>query len=203
MISLCLSMHLVLGLTCCAETPANDTAAWIASLLDYERQHGRDAWSYQELCQARSIVRDPYFAQPQASGMLPRLYLIYLNWYPTLFATLFFLGLWYLGKVSVRAAPGKMVILMMSWLILLWLTLWPLEPDQRTVAVLKYPETLVRTGNGLSYAPVRRDQASVSLTAGVEATVLHEKDNGWVQIRLHDGTQGWVPKESVFLVNGR
>ena len=79
------------------------------------------------------------------------------------------------------------------------------EKDALTKIKALKPEVLVvdiklREGNGLSYPAVVRDQLRITLSTGVEALLLAERDNGWVQIQLADGTVGWTPTESVYLL---
>lgn len=179
---------------------ANSPAAWIAVLRDYENQHGRDAWSYQELTDARTAVLDPHFSVKAVPGWLHEITIVYLRFYPVLLLIIFVIGL-RMAWIRVESHRwGKQLFCLLSWFILMWLVLLPVMTDTRPAAVLKYQGTLLRQGNGLSYPAVVRDNARISLAAGVEVLVLAERNNGWVQIQLADGTVGWAATESVYLL---
>ena len=203
-----MSIHAVLWLTILfsgVESPtpaaANNPAAWIAALRDYENQHGRDDWSYQELADARAAVLDPHYRVKAAPGWLQGLTVAYLRYYPILLLIIFFIGLHMVWKYSESHRWGNQLFCLLSWFVLMWLALLPVMTDTRLGAVLKYQGTLLREGNGLSYPTVVRDHSRISLAAGVEVLVLAERNNGWVQLQLVDGTVGWVPTESVYLLH--
>ncbi len=202
-----MSIHAVLWLTILfsgVESPvpaaANNPAAWIAALRDYENQHGRDDWSYQELAEARAAVLDPHYRVKAVPGWLRDITVVYLRYYPALLLIIFFIGLRMAWKRSESHRWGNQLLCLLSWFALMWLVLLPVMTETRPAAVLKYQGTLLREGNGLSYPAVLRDHARIGLAAGVEVLVLAEGSNGWVQIQLADGTVGWTPTESVYLL---
>ena len=181
-------------------TAANNPAAWIAVLRNYENQHGRDAWSYQELADARTAVLDPHYSVKALPGWLHDLTVVYLRYYPVLLLILFVIGLRLAWNRSKTHRWGSQLFCLLSWIVLMWLALLPMMTETRPAAVLKYQGTVLREGNGLSYPVVVRDNARISLAAGVEVLVLAERNNGWVQLQLAGGTVGWAPTESVYLV---
>jgi uncharacterized protein YgiM (DUF1202 family) len=181
-------------------TAANNPAAWIAVLRDYENQHGRDAWSYQELADARTAVLDPHYSVKTLPGWLHDLTVVYLRYYPVLLLIIFVIGLRLVWKRSQSYRWGSQLFWLLSWFILMWLVLLPVMTETRPGGVLKSQGTVLREGNGLSYPMVTRDNARISLAAGVEVLVLAKRSNGWVQIQLADGTVGWAPTDSVYLL---
>jgi len=180
--------------------PANNPAAWIAVLRDYENQHGRDAWSYQELCEARAAVLDPHYSVKAAPGWMHDFTIIYLQYYPVILLIVFVLGIRLAWTRSKDNRWSNQLACLLSWFVVMWLLLLPLMPETRPAAVLKHQGAILREGNGLSYAAVVHDNRRINLAPGVEALVLAERNNGWVQLRLSDGTIGWVPTESIYLV---
>ena len=79
---------------------ANNPSAWIAMLRDYENQHRRDDWSYQELAEARAAVLDPRYSVKAVPGWLHDLTVVYLRYYPVLLLIIFFIGLHMVWKYS-------------------------------------------------------------------------------------------------------
>lgn len=200
--SILLAWCLVLFMTGMESTPSNvnNSSAWIAVLRDYERQHGRDAWSYQELNEARTAVLDPYYSVKTATGWVRSLASLYLDYYPLLI--LFFLIIcgslvWHYTK---QKRWGSVLLVNLIWFVLMWIVLLPVQPATNPMVVVKYQGTQLREGNGLSYPVVVREQARINLAAGVEAQLLAERNNGWVQMQLTDGTVGWAPTEAVYLI---
>ena len=199
LIVLCLSLLLTDAAPPPATT-ANNSAAWIAILRDYERQHGRDAWSFQELSEARAAVLDPYYSGKALPGWLHNLTILYLQYYPVLFMAIFVIGAWLTWKAAASHRWGNGLFANMLWFVLMWMLLLPFQPDAQPWTVLKYQGTLLREGNGLSYPVIVRDRSRINLAAGVEARLLAERSNGWVQIQLSDGSVGWVPTTAVYVV---
>lgn len=180
--------------------PTSNPSAWIAVLRDYESRLGRDAWSYQELCNARSSVLDPYYSVPPASGWMKSLFSIYLNIYPLVFCLIVILCGCLAGYHAWRNNWGTVLFVCLMWFFLMWMLLLPVQPQSTPIAVVKLQGTQMREGNGVSYPVVMRDKALLKLAAGVEARLLAERSNGWVQLQLPDGTVGWTPADSVYLV---
>ncbi|MFT3881252.1 MAG: SH3 domain-containing protein [Gemmatales bacterium] len=178
----------------------NHPSAWIAVLRDYERQWGRDAWSYQELSEARAGVFDPYFAVKASSGWLYQLSLLYFSYYPVLFAAVSILCGWIAWRYYRRNQWGSVLMVNLLWFLLLWTALLPVQPTSAPAAVIKLQGVPLREGNGLTYQETRRGSTRLTLAAGVEADLLAEAQNGWVKIELADGTAGWVPTDAVYLV---
>ena len=195
----CLSMFM----TEVESTPpaANNPSAWIAVLRDYERRHGRDAWSYQELSDARAAVLDPNFTVKARPAWLYSLMFLYFQFYPVLLLILFVTSCWLAWKYSIGKRWGTVLFVNLLWFVLMWMSLLPLQPNTDPAAVVKYQGTSLREGNGLSYPAVVRDQTRIYLAAGVEARLLAERSNGWVQVQLADGTVGWMPTEAVYLLH--
>lgn len=63
------------------------------------------------------------------------------------------------------------------------------------VVVVARDDEVLRRGNGHSYPP----RYPGTLVRGVEARLIHERD-GWLLIELSGGEAGWVPRESVLVV---
>lgn len=179
----------------------SNPSAWVAVLRDYESQHGRDAWSYQELSEARKAVLDPYYSTKAASAWQRSLVMLYLDYYPLLLLMMVLICGGMAWNYSRHNRWGKALLVNLIWFLLMWLALMPVQPATEPVAVVKYQGLLLHEGNGQSYPVVARgDQGRISLAAGVEARLISERTNGWVQIRLSDGKIGWVPTETVYLV---
>jgi SH3 domain protein len=70
------------------------------------------------------------------------------------------------------------------WLLLALLTPWP------TMAATKYVSDhlviTLRTGQGNQFQIIK------TLSSGTVLTTLQETDSGYTQVRLEDGTEGWV-----------
>lgn len=181
-------------------TLSSNSAAWIAVLLDREQRQGRDAWSFQELSEARAAVFDAQYAVPKLPGWVHVTYLWYLQWYPALLLVVMSYGLWLTWIICRSRSWTHSLLFMIGWLIVLWLILLPTQVDARPAAVIKMHGITLRQGNGLSYPYALRQNEMVSLAAGVEAQVLAERSNGWVQLMLSDGARGWVPRDAVYLV---
>lgn len=179
---------------------ANNPSAWIAVLHNYEHQHGRDAWSYQELSDARTAVLDPYYPVKPASGWMRSLVLLYLDYYPLILLVITIVCGMLAWNYSNRKQWGSVLAINLIWFLLMWMALQPMQRATQSMAVVKYQGTQLREGNGFTYPVVARDQARINLAAGVEATLLAESSNGWVQVKLTDGSVGWVPTDSVYLV---
>jgi len=178
----------------------NNPSAWIAAVRDYERQHGRDAWSYQELSDARTAVLDPYYSVKPATGWLRSMISLYLDYYPVILLIIVVICGCLAWNYSRRKYWGSVLLVNLIWFVLMWVALVPVQPATYPIVVVKYQGTPLREGNGLSYPVVVREQARINLAAGVEARLLAERTNGWVQVQLSDGTVGWMPTETVYLV---
>ncbi|HQR06807.1 MAG TPA: SH3 domain-containing protein [Gemmatales bacterium] len=178
----------------------NNPSAWIAVLRDYERQHGRDGWSYQELSEARAAVLDPYYSVKAASGWQRTLVSLYLDYYLVILLMIVVTCGSLAWNYSRGQRWGSVLVVNLIWFALMCMALLPIQPGTYPTAVVKYQATLLREGNGLSYPVLVRDQSRIALAAGVEARLLAERSNGWVQIQLSDGSVGWVPTEVVYLV---
>lgn len=179
---------------------ASSPAAWIAVLRERERTQGRDAWSWQELNEARAAVYDSRYATPTLTGWLKTSYVIYLRYAPVLVAIVMLAGLcfvWVKGR-HLPWTTGVMAAIL--WIALIGLIHLPLQADRRAAAVIKTAGIMLRQGNGLSYAWTLYQDKPIALASGVEAEWLAERANGWVQIRLTDGTRGWIPKDTVYLI---
>ena len=179
-------------------TPHSSPAAWIAVLRDYEQKHGRDVWSYQELCEARTAVLDPYYSAKSPPAWLYTINLLYLRYYPVLFLIVLLGGLSLIWQRITKRNASKTLLFIAGWFLLMWMMLMPIEPRGQTAAVLK-SQSMLREGNGASYPLVTREGTPLLLAAGVEAQLLAERSNGWAQLKLTDGTVGWVPTDTVYL----
>jgi hypothetical protein len=69
------------------------------------------------------------------------------------------------------------------------------DRDARPLVVIAENGVLLRKGNGETYP--RRHESPVN--RGVEARLLFEQGNGWVQIELAGGETGWVPRAYVLI----
>jgi hypothetical protein len=179
--------------------PASSPAAWIAVLREHERTQGRDAWSWLELYEARTAVFDSRYAAPVLAGWAKTGYMIYLRYAPFLLGSVMLGGLWLAWRWGKSFSWGTSVSIALIWMALIWLIIIPLQSDQGSFAVIKTAGVMLRQGNGQSYALTLYDGKTIALASGVEAQLLAEQPNGWVQIMMQDGTRGWVPKDTVYL----
>ncbi len=69
----------------------------------------------------------------------------------------------------------------------------------RPVAVVAADGVILRKGNGEAYPPKEVNKIAVRLNRGVEARVLSQRSNGWLQIELADGLVGWAPRQQLLL----
>ena len=174
-------------------------AAWIAVLHGYEKHHGRTAWSWQELQGARSRVLDVHYTKASLPGRLNDLYSYFLAYAPIVLFLVTTLGLGLSLRAKRRGNTGRSFTFCVITLVLLLLGQRLTQGEHGPLVIIKQPGIVLRQGNGISYSPVLQG-TPLDLAAGVEATYLTQQDNGWVQLRLSDGVQGWVPLEAVYLV---
>lgn len=178
----------------------NSPAAWIAVLRSRQFEKGVTADLYQDLTEARASVFDPLYSQPAPSSWVRELFPRYLEILPFLLLAINLIGCVVLWKRRHLRRWGRSLTLAVLWLCLMLLALLPTHSDPRPAAIVKTPGILLRQGNGLSYPPVENRLGPVSLAAGVESVFLAQRPNGWVQIQLHDGARGWLPRDAVYLV---
>jgi hypothetical protein len=193
---------LIFALSLLLSGPSQDAVtlpAWIVSLHAYERSNGRDQWSWTELTQARASVSDPHWSQPPVPSWWKQLYTIYLQYFPLFFLLLTLLGLVLCGWCYTHRRVRICFLLALGWFILAITGWYLVHPLHASLVVIKQPAVLLRTGNGITYAPVVMDGQAVQLTAGVEAEYRSERDNGWVQLELKNNILGWVPKDAVYI----
>lgn len=80
---------------------------------------------------------------------------------------------------------------------------WAYREDQydrqRPVAVVADDGVVFRKGNGDSYPAVEVSGVALKLNRGVEARVLGDRPNGWVQLELADGVPGWTPRAALLI----
>lgn len=174
--------------------------AWIVSLHAYERSNGRDQWSWSELTQARASVVDSHWSQPVVSAWWKELYTVYLQYFPLFFLLLTLLGLTLCGWCYAHHRLRTCFVIALSWLIVAIVGWYLVHPLHASLVVIKQPVVVLRTGNGITYAPVIMDGQAVQLGAGVEAEYRTERDNGWVQLELKNNILGWVPKDAVYIL---
>jgi hypothetical protein len=194
---------LILALSLLLTAPPQDATtlpAWIVSLHAYERSNGRDHWSWSELIQARASVSDAYWSQPAVSSWWKELYSVYLQYFPLFFLLLTLLGLVVCGWCYVHDRRRTCLLAALCWLGLAITGWYLVHPLHASLVVIKQPTVLLRTGNGITYAPVSLDGHAVQLSAGVEAEYRTERDNGWVQVELKNNILGWVPKDAVYIM---
>jgi hypothetical protein len=87
-----------------------------------------------------------------------------------------------LTRASGMASLGLMILL--SW------------SHGARPGVITAREVIGRQGNGTAYQPAWRSP----LSNGVEFSLIEQRGDWW-QIRLADGTQGWIPGPSAGLVD--
>lgn len=175
-------------------------APWLACLHAFERTHGRTAGSWQRMVDARQAVRDIHFAQPVVAGWQVSLYSSYLDYSPFILIALLMPGM----LLSYRAWRHRRLGTSLLWCCLSFLLIIAgmnlAQPSHRPLAVIKQPGVPLRQGNGLSYPAQTKQGQPIELAAGVEAEYLTQRENGWVQVQMQDGTLGWVPLDAVYLV---
>lgn len=194
---------LIFALSLLLSAPSQDAVAlpaWIVSLHAYERSNGRDQWSWNELTQARASVNDPLWSQPAVSAWWKELYTTYLQYVPLFFLMLTLLGISVCGWCYAQGRRRTFLLAVICWLGLAISSWYLIHPLHAALVVIKQPAVLLRTGNGITYAPVTIDGQVVQLAAGVEAEYLSERDNGWVQLELKNKILGWVPKDAVYIM---
>lgn len=182
------------------ERPANQLA-WLATLLDYERHAGRNAWSWNQLQSVRHSFADPTIRTPWWKEWVETFYAIYLNWYPLVLILLCLLS----GLLILRAWRTQHlvrgILFALLWFVLLYLGHTALQGTQAPVAVVKQDGVMLREGNGLSYRTVNKDGQLVRLPMGCELEITARRENGWVQVKQSGSLMGWLPEEVVFIVD--
>lgn len=165
-----------------------------------------DRASQEGLAYARSKVAYP-LEGPLAQLARPREQPTVLDWDPwsadAAVSWLYFLGCLALARAWMKRLPawwaaGGLLLALAG--LLYGAVHWEShkrhrEWSDRNWVVTVARDTPLRTGNSSEY-PLRLDQA---LPAGVELRRLAER-GGWVQVQLTGGPVGWVPRDSVTLV---
>lgn len=179
---------------------SDQVAPWIAVLHDYERQYGRDAWSWKELSTARSAVHDPHLPSLTIPAWLNGIYAVYLNCYPIILMIMMACGGYAVIRCWRRQQMGWGLATALIWFLIMWAGIELASGSHQQVAVIKHPGVVLREGNGMSYRTVQLDGQPWQLAPGVEVEIAAERENGWVQLKKTGTLLGWVPAESVYLV---
>lgn len=182
------------------QSTASNPAAWIAVLREQERTHGRSAWTWQELCEARAAVLDTSYAYPASPTWLNDLYSLVLKSAPLIVFIITLAGIWLVWLGPFRRSWKSALCISAAWMLLLGSLLYAVHPPNSPAAIIKVHGIILRAGNGLSYPAITSGDMPLILAAGVEAEFLVQRNNGWVQIQLRDSTRGWVPLDAVYLV---
>jgi hypothetical protein len=175
-------------------------AAWVAALHDYDQPPIRSSQWWSFLQGARETVADVNYSTPPMPDWQRFLYSDYLDYAPFILPFVLLLGMTIAYRAWRRQRLTRSLVWSLTTFAILFLGVTLAQPDQRPLAIIKVPGTLVRQGNGLSYPVLSRQGIMLELAAGVEAEYLGQRENGWVQLRLRDGIQGWVPLDGVYLV---
>lgn len=151
------------------------------------------------LQEARARVRDPLFARPVLPSGLGEVYGLFLRWYLLWLVVVVGGGVWLACRLWSKQSLWQALGWAGVWLAILLASYLLVRGESRPFAVMRLDATPLRQGNGISY-PVQVHQGlPIRLGIGVEALVVTERDNGWVQIALPGGRLGWVPRDAVYL----
>jgi hypothetical protein len=175
-------------------------AAWLAVQHAHDRGSMPASWWWHRLQSAREAVADVHYSVAPLPDWQKQLYGTFLDFAPIILPLILLLGMTFAFRAWQRHRVARSMTWSLATFAVLFLGVGLAQPDQRPLAIIKVPGTLVRQGNGLSYPVQTRQGMLLELAAGVEAEYLGQRDNGWVQLRLRDGIQGWVPLDGVYLV---
>jgi tetratricopeptide (TPR) repeat protein len=127
-----------------------------------------------------------------ASAWLSPAWRVWLGAVGYLFGWLLLVAAWWRSRRWLAFAGTP---LLLAGLCVLGSAAWQFQQDALYPRGVVCDQAVVlREGNGASFRPVRADP----LPPGAEFRTLAE-NNGWLRVRLPDGTKGWLPREYAIL----
>lgn len=180
--------------------PPSTHAAWLTMMHSHDDGPIRTSWWWDRLQVAREVVADVNYGTTPMPDWQRQAYRFYLDFAPIILPFVLLLGMTFAFRAWRRQRLSRSMGWSLATFAVVFIGYSLAQPDRRPLVIIKVPGTLVRQGNGLSYPVQTRQGMLLELAAGVEAEYLGQRDNGWVQLRLRDGIQGWVPLDGVYLV---